>query len=121
MDFTIVKRQIITEYIDLYRSDRHGCIWSLEDCINIFRYYYRQYYRIFGEDHPRLSNGTIRRIIEEFPYLWDDMGRGFDVTPDIYPTLIKGYFEQDFEDCDYSIAHFMSGKIRTLRYFEELY
>lgn len=122
MDFTIVKRQIITEYINLYGSDQPDSIWSLEACIDVFRYYYRQYYRVFGEEHPRLSNSTIRRIIEDFPYLWDDdMERGFDANPDMYPAMIDRYFQQEFVNCDYSIAHFMSGKIRTLRFFEELY
>ena len=122
MDFTIVKRQIILEYIDLYGSDREDSTWSLEACINVFRYFYRQYSRIFSYEHPRLSNNTIRRIIEDFPYLYDDdMERDFDISPDMYPAMIDGYFNQDFEACDYSIAHFMSGKIRLLRFFEELY
>lgn len=123
MDFTIVKRQIIIEYTDLYHGDRYGESWSLEDCLDVFRYFYRRYAAIFGEDHPRLKNKTIREIIERFPSMEDE---NLDYTkhylePDEYPTLIDAYFEQDFPDCDYSIAHFMSGRIRLLRYYEELY
>lgn len=121
MDFTIVKRQIIKEYIKLYGNDRYGEEWSLADCIDVFRYFYREYQTIRQEDHPKLRNKTIREIVEKFPHTDDEYGEPIDLSPDMYPTLIDSYFEQDFPDCDYSIAHFMSGMIRTLRYYEELY
>ncbi len=122
MDFTIVKRQIILEYVKLYGSDRYGEEWSLEDCIDVFRYYYRQYEAIFHREHPKLRNKTIREIIEKLPYTIDELDRDIDLDPDMYPTLIDSYFNQDFgPDCDYSIQHFMSGMIRALRYYEELY
>lgn len=119
----IVKRQIIMEYIDLYNGDRYGETWSLEDCINIFTYFYQRYSDIFGQDHPRMRNKSIRKILEDFPYIDDEelRNRDFDLSPDEYPTLIDAYFAQDFPDCDYSMLHFMSGKIRLLRYYEELY
>ena len=44
-----------------------------------------------------------------------------DILPNDYPALIEAYFSQDFKNCDYSIAHFMSGDIRALRYYEALY
>ena len=122
-DFTIVKRQIITEYIKLYGSDRNGYTWDLAACIDVFRYYYWQYKRTFKQDHPHLKNETIRRIIEAFPYIEDDtmQNRAEDLEPGQYPALIDAYFKQDFDGCNYSIAHFMSGDIRLLRYYEELY
>ena len=121
MDFTIVKRQIILEYVKLYGSDRQGEEWSLEDCIDVFRYFYRQYSLIRQEDHPRLKNKTIREIIEKFPLTDNEYGEPIELTPDMYPTLIDAYFDQNFPDCDYTIQHFMSGMIRTLRFYEELY
>ena len=122
MDFTIVKRQIILEYIKLYGSACPDDTWSLEACIDVFRYFYRRYEKTFGRYPPRLSNKTVRSIIQRFPYLDDSaMGRAYDITPDEYPPLIDAYFRQDFENCNYSIAHFMAGDIRTLRFYEELY
>ena len=121
-NFTIVKRQIILEYIKLYGSDCPDDTWSLEACIDAFRYFYRRYEKTFGRYPPRLANKTIRSIIQRFPYLDDSaMGRAYDITPDEYPALIDAYFRQDFENCNYSIAHFMAGDIRTLRFYEELY
>ena len=122
MDFTIVKRQIILEYVKLYGSDRYGEEWSLEDCIDVFRYFYREYEAIFNRKHPKLKNKTIQDIIKRLPYTIDASDIDIDLDPDMYPTLIDAYFEQDFgPDCDYSIQHFMSGMIRALRFYEELY
>ena len=118
----IVKRQIILEYIRLYGSDRYGEEWSLQDCIDVFDYFYRRYDKIFHRPHPRLKSKTIREIIEKLPYTIDELDRDIDLDPDMYPTLIDAYFQQDFgPDCDYSMQHFMSGMIRALRYYEELY
>lgn len=122
MDFTIVKRQIISQYISLYGSDRENDTWSLEACINVFRYFYRAYYQAFGCSHPYLRNQTIREIISGFPRLsGDGYLYGELLDPDEYPVMIDAYFEQDFPACNYSIAHFMSGNIRQLRYYENLY
>ena len=122
-DFDKVKRQIIMEYFSLYGNDGRGYSWDLEDCINVFRYYYRQYKRTFKQDHPHMKNKTIRRIIEALPYIDDDTMRNKeeDLEPGQYPALIKAYFNQEFDGCNYSMAHFMSGRIRLLRYYEELY
>lgn len=118
----IVKRQIISVYLDLYGSDRRDEIWSLGDCIDVFRYFYRRYIEIFDLWPPRISNETVKNIILKFPYLRDDFNREFDLSPEDYPPMIDAYFYQHFEDgCNYSIAHFMSGNIRALRYFETLY
>ena len=123
MDFTIVKRQIISQYISLYGSDRENDTWSLEACIKVFRYFYRAYYQAFGCPHPYLRNQTIREIISGFPRLsGDGYLYGELLAPKEYPVMIDAYFEQDFgPDCDYSIQHFMSGVIRALRYYEEEY
>lgn len=122
MNFTIVKRQIISEYIALYGSDREGETWSLGDCIDVFRYFYRVYYQVFGCAHPYLRNHTIRQIITAFPYLsGDGYLQGELLDPNDYPAMINAYFCQNFPACNYSIAHFVSGNIRQLRYYEELY
>lgn len=125
MDFGIVKGQIISEYVRCYGSDRRDHPWSLENCINVFRCFYKTYKRYRRTDHPHLTNKTIRDIILRFPYLaadGDTVIDGADLFPkDYVDTLIPKYFEQYFPNCDYSIVHFMSGQIRTIRYFENLY
>lgn len=121
-DFNIVKRQIIREYLKLNGNDGQGRTWSLEACLDVFRYYYRRYKQIFDVDHPNLSDRTIGQIIEALPYAnRPDYSDEIDLLPEDYPALIEAYFYQEFDRCNYSIAHFMSGDIRALRYYEALY
>ena len=124
MDFDIVKRQIINQYLHLYGSANQGDEWSLENCIDLFRKFYIQYWYTFGVAHPRLSKGTIQKIIlaipsmsVENPYRENES----DLTMEDYEALIPAYFKKKFKNCNYSIAHFMSGQIRELCFFEALY
>lgn len=122
MDFNIVKCQIIYEYLSIYGSDRKDSNWSLKDVINIFRYFYRKYEEVIGEDHPFLTSESINKIILRLPYLeYDEPLEDIELLPEHYQALIDSYFEQDFDYGNYSIAHFMSGKIRALRFFETMY
>ena len=122
MDFDIVKRQIIYEYISLYGNDKPHGEWSLETCLSIFKYYYKTYKKVFGVDHPHLSNRTIREILENISVVQIPHSKDyFDLLPEDYTEIINAYFQQDFDDCNYSIAHFMSGNIRALRIYERLY
>ena len=146
MDFNIVKRQIIGEYIALYGSDRKDEQWNLGNVLNVFRYYYRYYMDAIKKDHPKLTNKAIRDIIIKLPYTVEIQGeedvdalyeayqkgseKGYcpiddlaliELSPEEYPLLIQGYFQQNFDGCNYSISHFMSGNIRTMRFYETLY
>ena len=123
MDFSIVRRQIIMEYLKLYGSDCESSEWSLRVCLHLFKFYYEKYKNAFGEDHPRLSNRTINRILASFPSVSDEIGKcsgDIDFSPEDYPALIERYFSSKM-NCDFSIAHFMSGNIRTVLYYETLY
>ena len=123
MDFDIVKRQIIQEYLKLYGWINETDEWSLRECIEVFEYFYTRYYEVFGSEHPHLSNRTISNIIMSLPYCTaeDQHETMYDFTPDQYPEMIDAYFSQDFPNCNYSIAHFMSGEIRMMRFYETLY
>ena len=123
MDFDIVKRQIIQEYLKIYGEIRETDEWSLRKCIKVFEYYYTRYYEVIGNEHPHLSNKTISNIIMNLPYFSADEQHGtvYDFSPEQYPALIDAYFSQDFQDCNYSISHFMSGEIRMMRVYESIY
>lgn len=125
-DFNIVKRQIITEYLRQYGNDCPNDEWSLGNVIDVFRKFYRKYQMRFSKAHPKLSSKTVREIIVKLPHLYEDVAYGalgdcIELTPEHYDTLIDAYFDQAFEDCNYSMAHFMSGKIRELRVYERIY
>lgn len=120
LDFNIVKRQVIGEYLRIYGSDREGEDFSLTDCLNVFRYFYRKYKTVIGVDHPRLSKQTIYRILIDIPFV-DKEDKGGLIVPSDYRSMIDKYFSTSFLDCDYSIAHFMSAGVKVCRFYEAVY
>ena len=127
LNFSIVKRQIIKEYLKLYDSPRDNDEWSLKNCIELFRIYYILYKEHFGIDHPNLTDESMDNVLEEIPYIGGENGeRDVDfsdcVSLEDYPDLIEAYFNSEFrEGCDYSISHFMSGQIRMIKFYENMY
>lgn len=144
-DFKILQRQIITAY---RRADIKA--WSLEEVIDFFAIFYSKYQQATGREHPRLTTGTIEKIISKIPYLYihdeyrccRDMRAvgGYDrgacedceeqeycgdmiegLTLEDYENMMDVYFKQYFPNCDYSLAHFMSGDIRLMRFYEACY
>ena len=123
LDFSVVKRQIMINYLKRYKTDRPKETWSLRACIDLFRTYYTMYFSHFGIEHPRLGDDSIYNILDVVEEAFDaDSGAQVNLEPQDYPPLIDHYFNTEFSgDCDHSIAHFMSGKIRMLAYLECLY
>ena len=113
-DFDVVVRQIRKAY------SQTNCSWSLIDVIKVFKKFYMGYEEAFGMPHPHMKTETIRTIITDLPYINDEYG-AIDVSPDCYDAMISSYFRTEFSKCNYSMAHFMSGDIRLMRFFEELY
>lgn len=122
-DFNVVKRQIIAAYLKIYGNDNSDDIWSLGNVLDLFRYFYRTYKAKFKRDHPHITTDTIRGIIQDIPEACDEeTGMSVEFCYDDYPPMIRKYFKSDFgEGCDYTIQHFMSGKIRYIKYYETQY
>lgn len=91
--------------------------YSFEDAMRVFRYFFERYEEMAGEAHPPIKSSQIVRICQDMPYI--DQVR--DIPPDAYPVLIDKYFQTPYRNCNYRINHFFSGRIRELRFFEELY
>ena len=108
----IVANQIIKAY------DENPGSWSLEDCLELFEYYFQEYQMRTGHAHPHMKTETIRRIISGLDSVEDCFGRAYPLELEDYPEIISAYFEEDFPSCNYSMAHFMSGSIRINRCFE---
>lgn len=97
--------------------------YSFDDAMSVFRYFFEKYEEMTGETHPPIRASQIVRICRDMPYI-DHQGNGSicpDIDPCDYPVLIDKYFQTPFDNCDYRINHFFSGRIRELRFFEELY
>lgn len=111
-DFEVVKRQVSSAYKELKQEDMIS--WSLEEILSFFEFYYSCYEAYTGYNHPRLTKQTIKRCIVRIPQDTD----GFDYSLDDYEVMVDKYFRTRFEDCDYSIVHFLSGDIRLYRLWE---
>ena len=108
MDFKLVKRQIFKAYRN--HDDGHNWTWELKDFIQVFSLFYDAYKASIGTDHPRLTTAAIRKVMIALE----------DYDPDETIELIPQYFKADL-NCDYCIAHFVSGDIREFRLFEITY
>lgn len=110
--FLVVMRQIHRMYPESGLSDR---MWTEADVVDVFRTFYERYEYEFECPHPRLTNKTILSVMQSLPE--DSAGMAYEFEE--YPDLIEQYFAQDFgSQCDYSIAHFVSGDIRLYRSYE---
>lgn len=98
-------------------------VYPFEDAMSVFRYFFEKYEEVTGEPHPPIRASQIVRICQDMPYI-DQQSKGgsyADIDPDAYPELIDKYFQTPFRNCNYRINHFFSGRIRELRFYEELY
>lgn len=100
-----------------------GGAYSLEDALNVFRYFFTKYEEFTGEPHPPIKASQIARIIQDMPYIFLENREDTyaDVESEDYPAIIDKYFKTPFKNCDYRINHFFSGRVRELRFYEELY
>ncbi|MGI6013709.1 MAG: hypothetical protein ACOX7K_05435 [Oscillospiraceae bacterium] len=97
--------------------------YTLGEALSVFTYFFAAYEAARGEPHPPIRKQQIIRIMEAMPYIEQaDRGNGIvDIEAEYYPALIDAYFKTDFPNCNYRINHFFSGRIRELRYYEELF
>lgn len=97
--------------------------YTLEEALSVFERFFDTYEAAINEPHPPIRKQQIARIMEAMPYLNQiDRCNGIvDIEAESYPALIDAYFRTSFPNCNYRINHFFSGRIRELRYYEELF
>lgn len=98
-------------------------VYTLQDALTVFKYYFEQYEKHMGRPHPNIRVSQIVRICQDIPYITQtDRGAYIeDVSPDAYRAMIDQHFKTEYRHCDYNINHFFSGRIRELRFFETCY
>ena len=97
--------------------------FSYKEVEYIFKLYFATFEKTFGYKHKNLKLETIKNIIEKLPYL-DDSNRNcncIDIEFESYEILIRKHFQTQYKNCDYSMPHFMSGRIREYRFYETCY
>ena len=99
-----------------------GC-YDLSDALSVFRYYFERYEEHTGRPHPPIRASQIVHICQDMPYISREYsgGRYAVIEPEDYPVLIDKYFATRYRNCDRNINHLFSGRIRELKFYEELY
>lgn len=110
-DWDILDKQIIGS------CNRIG-VTDPESYIEIIEYYYFVYMNTFNEEHPRLSKKAMDSVVEAI-YFGTDLVNEIDIG--VYHDMIDKHFQTQYENCDYSICHFMTEGIRNNRFFETSY
>ncbi len=97
--------------------------YTLEESLSVFQYYFEKYEEHTGRPHPPIKASQIVRICQDMPYIDRECSGGqyADIEPEDYPVLIDRYFSTKYRSCDRNINHFFSGRIRELKFYEELY
>ena len=100
-------------------------IYTLDEVLQVFRYYFGTYEYILGKAHPVINLRQIADIINIMPYVLDDAEQTLqpDIDPACYEAMIDQHFNTVYNggNCDYNINHFFSGRIRDMRYYETCY
>lgn len=115
-DFDYFKKMLLVAYKE---ADIKS--FTYEEVEWIFSYYITKYKLIFERDHKNLKLQTIINIIRMLPYLDTHHSGIADIDVEQYKVIIDKHFQVQYENCDYSISHFMSGNIRTNRFYETCY
>ncbi len=120
-DYEYLKVQVMGCYLELYGTPEPECsTWNLTDVWAVISFHFRLHYAIFGTAPQHIKNQGLKDIIESIDMVY---GLGehegeFDVTPQDYFYMLQKYFKTEYKGCNYSLAHFMSGRVRLLKYYE---
>lgn len=84
------------------------------EALELFMDYHKEY---ISTDHPKLTYEQWERARETMLYVDDT---DLDISSE--EEMIRSYFEQKFKDgCDYSVLHYTSGDLRSIRFFDVVY
>jgi hypothetical protein len=113
LDLKIVAQQIQIAYKKLETQGK--ALLPMDDAISVFNRYYEEYSRVRGQSHPRLSQDNIEKAVKALLYCESDDGQDFQMCLDEYEGIIPTHFQTNYPDCNYSIMHFLNGRIRYHR------
>lgn len=117
--FSRIAAKVQREEIETRRMQYGHAIayYSLNDALSVFHAYFDEYEKRMGRPHPPIRATQIASIMRKMPWIGDDTY----IEPESYRVLIWKHFQTRYRNCDYNINHFFSGRIRELRFYEELY
>lgn len=115
IDYEILKRQIRSACKQEELDDEE----EVNDIVEIIIYYFKAYHSSFGIYHPRVKQTVMRKVVLNIHYPDSEIVDGADV--DDYKEMIDKHFETRYDNCDYHISHFFTGRITENRFYETCY
>ena len=112
-DWSILEKQIINSCNKVAADDP-------QPYIDIIEYYYQSYINTFHEEHPRLSKKSMDSVVSAIQ-CGTDLMRDDRLDVDMYRDMIDKHFQTQYQNCDYSICHFMTEGICNNRFHESCY
>ena len=111
-NIAIVRKEVRTACLNYGVTNKD----SIDDAVCVVEYYLESFKRVFGVNHPFISQNAMNGVIERF-FSGTDI---VDCDPGTYFELIDRHFATNYKDCDYNICHFMTDGIRQNRYYESM-
>lgn len=115
MDFERFER-IVRKQWAILNQEGSFSLFSVDDCLKVFRCFFDTYEQFKGALHPPLKAEQVRRIMIAMPYVVYN-GEVDDIPPDLYPFMIWRYFNTQYR-ADYRINHFFFGRVREMKFYE---
>lgn len=117
MDFERFER-IVRKQWAILDHDGGFTLFSVDDCLKVFRCFFDTYAQFRRALHPPLKAEQVRRIMIAMPYVVYN-GEVDYIPPDLYPFMIWRYFNTQYR-ADYRINHFFSGRVREMKFYESM-
>lgn len=113
-DFTRFSKIAATAYPE-------DCQYTLDQCLDVFRCYFRTYEEYRGCPHPQIKREQISHIMREMPCIsLEDRGNRLELLdPEDYEVLIALHFKTRYQHCDFNINHFFAGRVREIRLYDK--
>lgn len=90
-----------------------------ELCLDVLRYYFRQYLYNVGKEHPHLNNENLKKCCIKINLGTDVV---FDMDSEAWEVLIDQHFKTDYGvNQDWNINFFLCDDVLNNRYYETLY
>ncbi len=117
MDYEYLRGQVLACYLQVCEEDGPQD-WEVKDIWKVISFHFREFYKRFKRSPQHIRNEKMRDIIRDIPFIpWREEDY-LPVEPLDYHGMLTRYFVTIYEDCSYSFMHFMSGRIREMKYLE---
>ncbi|MGG4156885.1 MULTISPECIES: hypothetical protein [Bacteria] len=74
------------------------------------------------KEHPKLTMAQWNKALDAMLYVANAIGNDNDLTVSDEEEMINSYFQTEFKQgCNYSVLHYISGDLRSVRFYDAVY